>query len=142
MAARKQSFNRFRSNSSVLRSFRGCHLSPFVFICGFIAFFVSSSASAKEKVDLLVTNGTVVTMDAQRRVIERGAVAARGGSIVAVGKSAEIESQYEAPKTIDAHGGIIMPGLINGHAHAGMSFFRGVADDLSLDEWLNKYIFP
>ncbi|MGA8142739.1 MAG: amidohydrolase [Candidatus Acidiferrales bacterium] len=122
------------------------HLCPSVFICGCIVFLAATPASAqskaKDKAGLLVIHGTVVTMDPQRRLIEDGGVAVRGDSIVAVGKSAEIESQYEAPKLIDAHGGIIMPGLINGHAHAGMSLFRGIADDLSLDEWLHKYIFP
>jgi 5-methylthioadenosine/S-adenosylhomocysteine deaminase len=103
---------------------------------------LSISTLAKEKVDLLVTGGTVVTMDAQRRVIEDGAVAVRGDAIVAVGTRAEIESNYEAAKTIDAQGSLVMPGLINGHAHAAMSLFRGLADDLSLDDWLHKYIFP
>ena len=91
---------------------------------------------------MLVTGGTVVTMDVQRRVIEDGAVAIRGDSIVAVGPRAEIESRFEAAQTIDAHGALVMPGLINGHAHAAMSLFRGLADDLALDEWLQKYIFP
>ena len=81
-------------------------------------------------------------MDARRRVIENGAVAVRGDSIVAVGPSAEIAAQYEATKMVDARGAIVMPGLINGHAHAAMSLFRGMADDLALDDWLKKYIFP
>src|SRR6202167_4231680 len=101
------------------------------------------AAQAKsDTVDLLVNNGTVVTMDAQRRVIENGAVAIKGDSIVAVGPRAEIESKFEAAQTIDAQGSLVLPGLINGHAHAAMSLFRGLADDLSLDEWLQKYIFP
>src|ERR1700691_2993996 len=58
-------------------------------ICCLTALVLSSTASAKDKVDLLVTGGTVVTMDAQRRVIEDGAVAIRGDSIVAVGPRAE-----------------------------------------------------
>ncbi|MGH9712528.1 MAG: amidohydrolase family protein [Candidatus Acidiferrales bacterium] len=107
-----------------------------------IALLFVLSAAAKEKVDVLVTGGTVVTMDAQRRVIVDGAVAVRGDSIVAVGTQAEIESQYEALKILDARGSLVMPGLINGHAHAAMSLFRGIADDLSLDDWLRKYIFP
>jgi 5-methylthioadenosine/S-adenosylhomocysteine deaminase len=111
-------------------------------ICCLTALVLSSTASAKDKVDLLVTGGTVVTMDSQRRVIEDGAVAIRGDSIVAVGPRAEIESRFEAAQTIDAHGALVMPGLINGHAHAAMSLFRGLADDLALDEWLQKYIFP
>jgi 5-methylthioadenosine/S-adenosylhomocysteine deaminase len=118
------------------------HLCLSVFICGAVCLQLMSAAFAKEKADLLVTGGTVVTMDAQRRVIEDGAVAVADDSIVAVGKSADLEEKYEAGKTIDAHGAIVMPGLINGHAHAAMSLFRGIADDLSLDDWLHKYIFP
>ncbi|MGA3299136.1 MAG: amidohydrolase [Candidatus Acidiferrales bacterium] len=89
-----------------------------------------------------MTNGTVVTMDAQRHVIENGAVAVRGDSIVAVGPSADIAAQYDPAKIVDARGAMVMPGLINGHAHAAMSLFRGMADDLALDDWLKKYIFP
>jgi 5-methylthioadenosine/S-adenosylhomocysteine deaminase len=111
-------------------------------ICGCVVFCLTQTTFAKEKVDLLITGGTVVTMDAQRRVIEDGAVAVRGDSIVAVGSRVEIESRFEAPRTIDARGALVMPGLINGHAHAAMSLFRGLADDLSLDDWLKKYIFP
>src|ERR1700727_2962789 len=112
------------------------------FVCGAGALLNPQTASAKDKVDLLVTNGTVITMDVQRRVIENGAVAVRGDLIVAVGASTDLTSQYEATKIVDAHGAIVMPGLINGHAHAAMSLFRGIADDLSLDDWLKKYIFP
>ena len=112
------------------------------FVCGVGALLNPQTVSAKDKVDLLVTNGTVVTIDVQRRVIENGAVAVRGDLIVAVGTSTDLTSQYEATKIVDAHGAIVMPGLINGHAHAAMSLFRGIADDLSLDGWLKKYIFP
>jgi len=132
--------SRSRAYTAVVRA--GFHLPLYIAICVFIALLVMSPSFAKDKADLLVVHGTVVTMDAQRRIIDDGAVAIRGDSIAAVGKSAEIESQYEAPKIIDAHAAIVMPGLINGHTHAGMSLFRGIADDLSLDEWLNKYIFP
>jgi 5-methylthioadenosine/S-adenosylhomocysteine deaminase len=93
-------------------------------------------------VDLLITGGIVVTMDAQRRVIEDGAVAVRGDSIVGVGKRADFELRDGIRKTIDARGTLMLPGLINGHAHAAMSLFRGFADDHSLDDWLQKYIFP
>jgi 5-methylthioadenosine/S-adenosylhomocysteine deaminase len=112
------------------------------FVCGVGALLNPQATFAKDKVDLLVTNGTVITMDAQRRVIENGAVAVKGDAIVAVGASAALAAQYEAANIVDAHGAIVMPGLINGHAHAAMSLFRGIADDLSLDDWLKKYIFP
>ena len=92
--------------------------------------------------DLLVSGGTFVTMDAKSRVIENGAAAIRDGFIAAIGERAEIESQHRALRTIDASGALVLPGLINGHAHAAMSLFRGFADDHSLDDWLQKYIFP
>jgi 5-methylthioadenosine/S-adenosylhomocysteine deaminase len=93
-------------------------------------------------VDLLITGGTVVTMDADRRVIEDGVVAVRGDTIAAVGERSAMDLREGAAKTIDASGSLVLPGLINGHAHAAMSLFRGFADDHSLDDWLQKYIFP
>jgi 5-methylthioadenosine/S-adenosylhomocysteine deaminase len=99
-------------------------------------------AFAREHADLTVIHGTVVTMDGQRRILKNGAVAVQGEAIVAVDSTAQIQSKYDAGKVIDAHGGLIMPGLINAHTHMSMSFFRGLADDLALDDWLHKYIFP
>jgi 5-methylthioadenosine/S-adenosylhomocysteine deaminase len=93
-------------------------------------------------VDLIVTGGTLVTMDGKRRVIENGAIAIRDGLIAAISARADIESRHHARRTIDATGALVLPGLINGHAHAAMSLFRGFADDHSLDDWLQKYIFP
>jgi 5-methylthioadenosine/S-adenosylhomocysteine deaminase len=97
---------------------------------------------APKPVDMIVRGGTIVTMDAGRRVIEDGAVAVRGGRIVAIGKRADIERGYSAREVIDATGRVVMPGLINGHTHVPMTLFRGLADDLDLNEWLTKYIFP
>src|SRR5712692_4169844 len=93
-------------------------------------------------VDLIVRGGTVVTMDSARRVIENGAVAVKGGRIVAVGSAAEIDRKYAAREVVNAGGKVVIPGLINGHTHVPMTLFRGLADDLDLQEWLTKYIFP
>ena len=92
--------------------------------------------------DLLIAGGTVVTMDAKRRVIEDGAVAVSGDTIVWIGKRSDLDLREGATKTIGARGSLVLPGLINGHAHAAMSLFRGYADDHTLDDWLQKYIFP
>ena len=89
----------------------------------------------------MITGGTVVAMDGQRRVIENGAVAIRNGEIVRVGTAAELRGTAAA-KTINAAGKVVIPGLINTHTHVPMSLFRGIADDLDLQEWLTKYIFP
>lgn len=92
--------------------------------------------------DILITGGTVVTMDKDRRVIEDGAVAVRGGEIALVGTRAAVTKNLRAKQTIDAKGKVIIPGLINTHTHVPMTLFRGIADDLDLQEWLTKYIFP
>ncbi len=98
--------------------------------------------SAKERADLIAAGGTIVTMDGERRIIEDGAIAVKGDAIVAVGKRAEIEAKYTAPRRIQAQGKLILPGLINGHTHAPMTLLRGLKDDVTLEEWLTKYIFP
>lgn len=99
-------------------------------------------SSAAERVDYVIRGGTVVTMDQSSRVIENGAVAVRGERIVAVGPASEIASKYAASRVINAAGKVVMPGLINTHTHVPMTLFRGIADDLMLPEWLQKYIFP
>ncbi|MBM3765030.1 MAG: amidohydrolase [Acidobacteria bacterium] len=100
------------------------------------------SLYAAEPVDLIVSGKHVVTMDGGYRVIDGGAVAVRGERIVAVGARAEIDKAYKARKRIDRPNALITPGLISTHTHAPMSLLRGVADDLRLQEWLEKYIFP
>ena len=69
--------------------------------------------------DVLLSGGTVVTMDAQRRVIEDGAVAIAADRIVGVGPRAEIAAAHPAARVIDTRRHAILPGLIDGHAHAG-----------------------
>ena len=91
--------------------------------------------------DLLISGGTVITMDADYRVIEDGAVAIEADRISAIGTRAAL-ADSSAERTIDARGTLVLPGMINGHAHAAMSLFRGVAEDHSLNDWLEKYIFP
>ena len=81
-------------------------------------------------------------MDADFRVIEDGAVAIEGERIAAVGKRVDLEGRSHGAKTIAAGGTLVLPGMINGHAHAAMSLFRGVAEDHSLNNWLQRYIFP
>ena len=102
---------------------------------------VAAQTGAGE-VSLVVNNAIVVTMDATGRVIQNGAVAVDGADIVGVDTTDAIRTQFRSADTIDAAGQIVMPGLVNTHTHAPMVMFRGLADDLALMEWLNKYIFP
>ena len=101
-----------------------------------------SAQNGPRQVSLLVTGGTIVTVDAANRVLPSGAVAIDGTDIVAVDTAENIARQFRGRDTIDATGQIVLPGLINTHTHAAMALFRGLADDLALAEWLNKYIFP
>ena len=120
---------------------QGTHL-VHLFFCAMLGCLPATTALAKQQADLTVVHGIVVTMDAQRRVLQDGAVAIQGDTIVAVDTSAAVAANYESLKVIDARGALILPGLINAHTHMSMSLFRGLADDLALDDWLHKYIFP
>lgn len=101
-----------------------------------------AAGRARRRVSLIVSGGAVVTMDGARRVLEPGAVAVDGGTIVAVGPAADVAARYAAAERIDAPGDVIIPGLVNTHTHAAMVLFRGLADDLALMDWLQQYIFP
>src|SRR3954469_12791803 len=102
----------------------------------------SVQVPAPRTVSLIVANGMVVTVDGGRRIIPRGSVAIEGRDIVAIGTAEAIAAAYRGRDTIDAAGSVIMPGLVNTHTHAPMVLFRGLADDLALMDWLQKYIFP
>jgi 5-methylthioadenosine/S-adenosylhomocysteine deaminase len=102
----------------------------------------AAAQNRRETVDLLVLGGTIVTMDQTRRVIDDGGIAISQGRIVAIGPRAEIERAYTSRQRVSAEGKVLTPGLINGHTHIPMVLFRGLADDLDLQEWLTKYIFP
>jgi len=107
-----------------------------------ISFLLLTFAALAEPADWIWSARYIVTMDPARRIIENGAVAVRGGRIVAAGTRAEIDRRFQARRRLDRPESLIAPGLINTHAHAAMSLFRGIADDLRLQEWLEKYIFP
>ena len=113
-------------------------------IFGLLALLLFSTPIFAQKIpaDMIVRGGTVVTMNAEKQVIENGAVAIKGGKILGVGGSAEITGKYSSRQIINAQGKLIIPGLINTHTHVPMSLFRGLGDDLDLQQWLTQYIFP
>ena len=101
-----------------------------------------AAGQTKQDVDLIVSGGMVVTMDGARRIVQDGSVAIKGDAIVAVGLKAEVEGRYRSAKMIDGRGKLVLPGFINGHVHVPMTLFRGLHDDVTLNDWLYKYIFP
>jgi 5-methylthioadenosine/S-adenosylhomocysteine deaminase len=108
-----------------------------------IALLTAAPEPTAEPIDLLITGATVVTMDSLWNVYEDGYVAIRNGRIVGVGElSGFDQGRYRPGDVVDAGGNAILPGLINTHTHAPMSLFRGLADDLELEDWLNNYMFP
>jgi len=91
--------------------------------------------------DLIVKGKYILPMDNELSIIKDGFVAISENKILALGEANEIK-KYQAKEIIDAGNSIVMPGLINTHTHAAMTYFRGLADDLPLDIWLNKHIWP
>lgn len=87
------------------------------------------SAAEMRTADILITEGTVITMDPSRRVIEDGAVAIIGNRIAAVGTTAELKAQFRPRQIIDARRKVVMPGLIDGHGHAGHAILKTLGTD-------------
>jgi 5-methylthioadenosine/S-adenosylhomocysteine deaminase len=108
----------------------------------FLATLLAAATLHAAPCDLIVSARYVVTMNGQKRVIENGALAIRGERIVAVGPKAQIDRDWQSKTRIDRPNALVSPGLINTHTHAAMSLFRGVADDMKLQDWLNNFIFP
>ncbi len=97
---------------------------------------------AVEQVDWLISGRYVVTMDGTHRVIPEGAIAIRGNQIVGVGSQSELAAHFKAKHVLNKPDALLAPGLIDTHTHAPMSLFRGIADDMRLEDWLHNFIFP
>ncbi|RUS46424.1 amidohydrolase [Cohnella sp. AR92] len=89
---------------------------------------------------LLITGGTVLTVNAANEVIETGAVLIENGRIADVGEAAVLEAKYSNVERLDSAGHVVLPGLVNLHLHSGL--IRGTAEDLPVFEWLTKYVDP
>ena len=103
---------------------------------------LAGAQDGQRQVSMVVSGGTVVTVDGASHVYSPGAVAIDGNTIVAVGTAADIATKFRGTEQINTVGQVVIPGLINAHTHAPMVLYRGLADDLPLQEWLEKYIFP
>jgi 5-methylthioadenosine/S-adenosylhomocysteine deaminase len=95
-----------------------------------------------QEIDLLLRNAIVLTMDENLTQFEKGAVAVRGNSIIAVGNDVDLSRDYISKESLDCGGKVLMPGLVNAHTHVPMTLLRGLADDLRLDVWLMGYMMP
>lgn len=96
---------------------------------------------ASHQSDLVIWGGTILTMDENLKVLDDGIVTISQGKITSV-KSRGDEKPSPGVEYLDARGCLVIPGLINGHTHLGMTLLRGIADDLPLDQWLHQHIFP
>ena len=92
--------------------------------------------------DILIKNANIITMNDALPVVSGGCIGIENGKISFVSDRNSPEMQIAAERIIDADGNIVMPGLINTHAHAAMCIMRGYADDYALNDWLFKKIFP
>src|SRR5256712_10325905 len=115
---------------------------PRLILAMLVALGAIGSQAPRRPISLLVVGGICVTEGGSHRVFSPGAVAIDGTAIGAVDTPDSIASRFTAAETIDARDRVIMPGLINTHTHAPMVMYRGLADDLALMDWLQKYIFP
>jgi 5-methylthioadenosine/S-adenosylhomocysteine deaminase len=81
-------------------------------------------------------------MNPAREIQENAAIAIQGDTILAIGPQSELTKLYTPKQTLHAEGKLILPGFINGHTHVPMTLMRGLHDDVTLNDWLYKYIFP
>jgi cytosine/adenosine deaminase-related metal-dependent hydrolase len=91
---------------------------------------------------ILISGGTIITMDSNRRVIRNGAVRVENDRIVELGKATQVGAQSQAESELDANGMVVLPGLIDTHVHLAQALLRGCADDISLIDWLQKFVWP
>jgi 5-methylthioadenosine/S-adenosylhomocysteine deaminase len=93
-------------------------------------------------IDLLIEASWVIPVEPDRTVLHDHAIAVRDGRIVAIEPIESAREDYRASETVALDGHAVIPGLVNLHTHAAMTLLRGIADDLSLMDWLSNHIWP
>src|SRR6266566_2762546 len=92
---------------------------------------------------MIFDHATVVTVDAERRIVRDGAIAVSGTRIAGVGPREEILRRFpDDPELTDLRGMVVLPGLVNTHVHQSQALIRGCADDRALVEWLIERVWP
>ncbi len=90
----------------------------------------------------LVHAALIVTQDEERTVLENASMAVLDGLVADIGPRQDVTSRWQPQQEVDLGQCVLLPGLVNAHTHAAMTFLRGLADDMPLMEWLNSRIFP
>lgn len=120
-------------------------INKLIFILSLISILGSCDLTIKSdnpNVDIVIEADHILTMNSKDEILNGSAIAIKDGIILDIDAKEIIQKKYEAKIIITGEQRIIMPGLINGHSHAAMTLLRGIADDKSLIDWLNNYIFP
>lgn len=104
--------------------------------------YALTSVNNMQKVDYIIKADYLLTMEGDLSVIRDGAVAVTGSDITDAGAFSDISLKYTSDNVLDGKNRAVFPGLINTHTHAAMVYYRGLADDLPLQEWLEKHIWP
>ena len=91
--------------------------------------------------DLTIWGGTILTLNPKNEIITNGQIDIKNGRIASI-RSVDRPTELKAKKVLDASHCLVLPGLINGHTHTGMTLLRGYADDMPLYSWLHDKIFP
>ncbi|MBF0506423.1 MAG: amidohydrolase [Nitrospirae bacterium] len=95
-----------------------------------------------EQADCIVFGEHILTMNDRLDIVHDGAVVVRGGVIAEIDSAENIRRKYSSACSVGGQGRLVLPGFVNSHTHAAMVFFRGLADDLPLKDWLEKHIWP
>jgi 5-methylthioadenosine/S-adenosylhomocysteine deaminase len=95
-----------------------------------------------QTIDTLINARWVIPVEPDGQTLDLHSIAVHGGKIVEVLPTANAAKKYRATETIDLPHHALIPGLVNAHTHSAMSLFRGLADDLTLMDWLNHHIWP
>jgi 5-methylthioadenosine/S-adenosylhomocysteine deaminase len=95
-----------------------------------------------QKIDILIENGFVLDFEDNSKIPEPKSIAIQNGKILEIGIPNDLRIKYDTEILLSADTKIVMPGFVNAHTHIAMSYFKGLADDLPLMEWLTKHIWP
>ncbi|WP_114767050.1 amidohydrolase family protein [Vibrio rhodolitus] len=100
----------------------------------------ASDVSANTQATIIINNAQILPMDGKTQIIENGSIVIKGNQIVAIG-DAQVAQGYRAERVIDGRGKIVMPGMVNGHTHIGMTAFRGLGES-GVENRLKQVMFP